>query len=1204
MLAICILLFQALAAGATIERFGDGSSSAFVGLAGAGGETVLNITLPADCLVLGAAMKVSSAVSSSGKREWPANVSVLVGGSTVWQFDAAGYGPLGRQDSFPGGERTWSNTFGPDGGANATSLRLPSGAEVRSAAFEASGTGPRVPAQRFSMSGNIMYGFFGSSVSAAGDVNGDGLGDVIAGAPNAGMGNGNMETGYAALYFGGPDMGASMDRYFHGPVEWGHMGASVSGAGDVNGDGFDDIIVGADEYVTNDIGHAYIFYGGTEMDIIADVTAGGEAKFDQFGWSVSGAGDVNGDGYDDVIIGAKLHTSPFGYYAGRAHILFGGPQMDNLTDVVLDGCNTSDYFGISVSGAGDLNGDGYDDVVVGACGAMGVPNEAGYAKVFLGGKNMDSVPDLTLKGKGPGDAFGVAVSGAGDLNGDGYDDFMVGAPQNDAGGEDSGAVYIYYGGKTLDDTCDLVLKLNRAYDKFGRSLSDAGDLDNDGYDDILVGAPENQSQGSATGSSYAFFGGAQMDGRPDAVYPGCKRDEAFGASVAGAGDVDGDGWNETFIGMPRNSTIAQTMGAAAVFGWRTGLPGPSVRVGSQAVWAGGDFFNGTASSGDFPGALNAFLRSSPISGNDEWGNSYTDVPVAALACGEGALTVQNLSIIYDYTADITDFSVELNDYLSAHRAERGIDGNLTVPVVVRSVSPGRVRLHDLRITFDAAPSLVETVPDILMDEDSACSNLLCLRPFFQDDFSPARELKIGLSVLTNQSFVRVAIDEWTNISADALTGDANDNWTGEVDLVATAQDARGSVASSNRFRLIVQNVPDAPVITSVPPGAGTAGRPYCYDLTAEDGDGDVLAFELLGGPAGMTVDATGAVRWTPSKAGRHNVSLSVTDGTSSVRQDFFVDVPNSPPRMGNSSVPAAYTDSPYSLVLDFVDDNGDALRFSLLAGPEGLALGESSGRIDWVPLQAGQFPVSFSVSDGIAAVVFNLTIQVLQGNRAPAFITEPVTAAFAAVPYTCRPQAADPDGDNVTITPVEMPPGMAFNASTGALAWTPARPGVYPVRLRATDARGASATLVFNISVTERRMPSVEFLSPAAGGKLSGKVAVTGRCARGSLNITAVQLRVDNGPWKEAQGLEGWQFLLNTAGLKNGNHTLEARASDGYGWSEPVRLSVAVQNPAGRDSQPAPALAAVLVLAIVAAAAVAWMMRRRGRREARALVWD
>ena len=166
---------------------------------------------------------------------------------------------------------------------------------------------------------------------------------------------------------GDPQPEALTKRFFTGQAADDQFGFSVSTAGDVNGDGYSDIIVGArsNDAGGTDAGRAYIYFGGTSIDNIADVIMTGEAAGDQFGISVSTAGDVNGDGYSDVIVGARSNDAG-GSNAGRSYIYFGGTSMDNTADVIMTGEAAFDNFGISVSTAGDVNGDGYSDVIVGA----------------------------------------------------------------------------------------------------------------------------------------------------------------------------------------------------------------------------------------------------------------------------------------------------------------------------------------------------------------------------------------------------------------------------------------------------------------------------------------------------------------------------------------------------------------------------------------------------------------------------------------------------------------------------------------------------------------------------------------------------------------------------------------------------------------------------------------------------------------------
>ncbi|MBK6505132.1 MAG: FG-GAP repeat protein [Ignavibacteria bacterium] len=189
----------------------------------------------------------------------------------------------------------------------------------------------------------------------------------------------------------------------------------------MNGDGFEDLIAGApfNDAGGFDAGRAYIYFGGQIINTVADVILTGATVSDNFGYSVSKAGDVNGDGYGDVIVGAHLNDAGASN-AGRAYIYFGGANMNNAADVTLTGLAADNSFGFSVSTAGDFNGDGFSDVIVGAylnnAGAAG----AGELTFFLGGSNMNNVADVTLTGAAAGDNFGYSVSYAGDVNGDGF----------------------------------------------------------------------------------------------------------------------------------------------------------------------------------------------------------------------------------------------------------------------------------------------------------------------------------------------------------------------------------------------------------------------------------------------------------------------------------------------------------------------------------------------------------------------------------------------------------------------------------------------------------------------------------------------------------------------------------------------------------------------------------------------------------------
>ncbi len=377
------------------------------------------------------------------------------------------------------------------------------------------------------------------------------------------------------------------DLFFAGAAAGDNFGWSVSSAGDVNGDGYSDLIVGA--YLNNaggvDAGRAYIYFGGVSMDTTADVTLTGAATGDQFGRSVSPAGDVNGDSYSDVIVGARWNNAG-GSNAGRAYIYFGGVSMDNTADVTLTGAAANDEFGNSVSTAGDVNGDSLSDVIVGAYRNNAGGSTAGRVYVYFGGVSMDNTADVTLTGAAASDQFGISVSSAGDVNGDSYSDVIVGAYLNDAGGTSAGRAYVYFGGVSMDSTADVTLTGAAAGDLFGYSVSSAGNVNGDGYGDVIVGAYGNDAGGTGAGRAYVFFGpmvamttgviftgtapgdylgGGGMDSTADVILTGEATGDYLGISVSSAGDVNGDGKGDVIVGAEGSDSGGTDAGRVYVY---------------------------------------------------------------------------------------------------------------------------------------------------------------------------------------------------------------------------------------------------------------------------------------------------------------------------------------------------------------------------------------------------------------------------------------------------------------------------------------------------------------------------------------------------------------------------------------------------------------------------------------------------------------
>ena len=399
------------------------------------------------------------------------------------------------------------------------------------------------------LNGNVPGDTFGGAVAGVGDQNGDGMADLIVGAYQSDVGG--LDAGRAYVFHGGRKIDLKAHAAFGAQAAGDLFGVSVANAGDVNKDGFADIIVGAHE---NDAaganaGRAYIYFGGPAGDNKPDVILTGEAAGDAFGYSVAGAGDVNGDGYADVIVGA-YENSTRADGAGRAYVYYGGSRMDATPDLIFSGQAGGDYFGISVAGAGDVNGDGYADVAVGAyqCDIGGT--DAGRAYVFYGGPRSDDRANLIFTGASAGDSFGFSVAGAGDVNRDGYSDVIVGAYHNDVGGSDAGRAYVFFGGARPDDRPDLILTGEAAGDAFGYSVAGLGDTNGDGFSDVIVGAYGNDAGGSAAGRAYVYFGGKGPDAVSDFTVTGEASLDNLGYAVSGVGDLDGDGMADVAVAAP------------------------------------------------------------------------------------------------------------------------------------------------------------------------------------------------------------------------------------------------------------------------------------------------------------------------------------------------------------------------------------------------------------------------------------------------------------------------------------------------------------------------------------------------------------------------------------------------------------------------------------------------------------------------------
>ncbi len=457
----------------------------------------------------------------------------------------------------------------------------------------------------WTVEGNQTVSEFGIAVSAAGDVNGDGFVDVMVGA--ASFTNDQALEGRAFVYHGSALGLATIPAWMtEGNQVLCQFGASLSAAGDVNGDGFSDVIIGAPLFDNgqNDEGRAFVYHGSAGgLGGVPAWTSEGQQNGAQFAVAVAMAGDVNGDGFSDVIVGAPGFDNGeadegrgFVYHGSSTGLAFAAAWTIEPNQIGA-------ALGASVSTAGDVNGDGYSDVLLGATHFDNSHVNEGGAFVYLGAASgLATVAAWTAESNQAEARLGSSVSMAGDVNGDGYADVVVGAPFYDGGAIDNGRAYVYLGAAGGLELAPAWTDFGFAASTFGSSVRTAGDVNGDGFSDVIVGAPTYGTLEPSEGRAHVYHGAANTLA-PFAAWQASDLVQSgeFGTSVALAGDVNGDGYADVIVGAPYQTNPAGFEGAAFVYyGTDAGLPtNPDWTAESDQMIA--QFGYSVASAGDVNG---------------------------------------------------------------------------------------------------------------------------------------------------------------------------------------------------------------------------------------------------------------------------------------------------------------------------------------------------------------------------------------------------------------------------------------------------------------------------------------------------------------------------------------------------------------------------------------------------------------------------
>jgi hypothetical protein len=491
--------------------------------------------------------------------------------------------PLSSYGSAVGTAGDWN-----DDGFSDVVVGVPTSSQV----FVYAGSGETAAAaSAFALQGVNDDDVLGIGMGYAGDIDHDGCTDVVGGAPN--FDGGQADEGRVFVRYGAGDGCSDFNEIiFPGQREGNQAGAQLgwiaTGAGDVNGDGFGDVVAGAplydDTFICGfnpiticplpDAGRVNIYLGsasglGTSPAVFP--LEGGSESGAQFGFAVASAGDVNGDGFGDVIVGAPYAAN------GRAFLYLGsGSGLATTHSWSATGSTPDARLGFSVAGVGDVNGDGFGDVLVGAENHAG----AGAAYLYLGQptnaanpKGLGALPVRTYTGAA-GSSFGRTVAAAGDLDRDGFSDFAIGAPTRDLVpfGAHDGEVTVYHGAPTASLPAVPATVLHGEAplftgNRFGSGIAGGGDVNGDGFGDLLVGDQWHTGPaGFAQGKAYLFHGSASgVSTVASRTFQDCASGSCdFGRDVGLAGDVNGDGFADALISAFGDDAAGSNRGSVYV----------------------------------------------------------------------------------------------------------------------------------------------------------------------------------------------------------------------------------------------------------------------------------------------------------------------------------------------------------------------------------------------------------------------------------------------------------------------------------------------------------------------------------------------------------------------------------------------------------------------------------------------------------------
>ncbi len=1026
---------------------------------------------------------------------------------------------------------------------------------------------------------------FGELIKVLGDTNGDGIDEVLVGAPND-----NVDAG--RVYHLSYPLQKNPVLFASTTQSKAYFGSSISPVFQYSNTAGNAVAIGAPNDEIGNYGTVKTFsYSPGVSQSTHDVKLIGNNSGEGFGASVAVC-DLDEDKNKELFVGAPDANGGVGVV-----YMFEITSTSATLVTVLNGTMGELHFGSDIT-AGDMNSDGFEDLII---------SSDDNVRIFLSDQDWDLISDLTIDPLGDSGAseFGK-IEFLGDT-GESVGTLGIGVPTQSAG-----SILLYDGGPSPDSVLDQELVPAVPVQGFGTGFS-SGDLDNDNFNEIIVGSPGT----SSWQSSVLVMKRASSNPMKSIPYTGPSSD-MFGHSV-GIANLRGTSFPDPFadiiIGSPQFSGTSSTgPGEVSLYEYYDidSLTDnkPMLKIDTNTIWTfPGDKLSGTVRSGDLSTIINNYLSSKTSDYSSDFeGFVYLDLTFDSIAAdtleGSDSFNLTNFDFRYDQTVDFEDLEVAMNHFiLNFDESMKVIEGQkiIPVPLSVTAKTPGNFRIEAIDVEVDEIPYVEYDPEEIHVPEDSHDDKVIDLYTIFADNVTSDPYLNFSVGVEdSKKKFVDVYITQHRYLGVDLTnkTDDMGKNWSGEMGLILSVDDYLGGRLTYSNIKLVVDEVNDAPALLQTPSEFVYQDSMFIFSPSKIDDEGDEINITLDYSkcPINMSVDyTTGTISWKPNKweVGFVNFTVILSDGTDERSYTFPLEIkdePDNPVFLTQPPNPSTKVLVGTTFIYNFsaIDpDIGDRVTYIIVFPIQGAGIDVQTGHFTWTPPQHYPFPIEFVVRardvDGHATdLKFSLNTSFTDSS--PILRTNPRTALFDTEEWVFHLDVFDAEENRIEVELVEGPEGLEYNDVVQNLTWIPDVDQIGDFNL-SIKLSSTVFVIYYNYTLSVERSQrywTFKIQGLKDGQTLKGKVQIGGELVLTPSSIRTVEVKVGDSEWVDGLFSEGrWSYNLNTNEYKDGEYLIQVRGWDGAVYSDIESVTVQIKNDKESTSPFIFILIALIILVII-----------------------